>query len=71
MRGVRDGQDYIEVVNADQAAARELGAGGVPFFVLDNKVGLSRAQTAGVFPHAREKTAQKASVSAAIRCIKY
>jgi len=42
-------------VNADQATARELGASGVPFFVFDDKVGLSGAQPVESFLAAIEQ----------------
>jgi len=58
MQGVLESRDYIDVVSADQATARELGAGGVPFFVFNNKIGLSGAQPVGAFHQALEKTAQ-------------
>lgn len=52
MREVLEGRDYIDVVASDQAAARDLGAGGVPFFVFDDKVGVSGAQPVSVFQQA-------------------
>jgi predicted DsbA family dithiol-disulfide isomerase len=55
MQGVFEGRDYIDVVNTDQATARELGAGGVPFFVFNNKIGLSGAQPVGAFLQAMEQ----------------
>jgi predicted DsbA family dithiol-disulfide isomerase len=55
MQGVFEGRDYIDVVSADQATARELGAGGVPFFVFNNKFGLSGAQPVGAFHQALEQ----------------
>jgi predicted DsbA family dithiol-disulfide isomerase len=35
---------YLDVVRADERSARELGATGVPFFVFNERVGLSGAQ---------------------------
>lgn len=55
MRAVLEGRDYLDVVASDQAAARDLGAGGVPFFVFDNKVGLSGAQPIAAFQQAIEQ----------------
>jgi len=52
MQGVLESRDYIDVVSADQSTARELGAGGVPFFVFNNKVGLSGAQPVDAFHQA-------------------
>ncbi|WP_217235774.1 DsbA family oxidoreductase [Streptomyces sp. AC555_RSS877] len=43
---------YAEEVRADEREAAELGANGVPFFVLDRKFGVSGAQPAEVFAQA-------------------
>ncbi|MEV0635537.1 DsbA family oxidoreductase [Streptomyces sp. NPDC050619] len=43
---------YAEEVRADEREAAELGANGVPFFVLDRKYGISGAQPAEVFTQA-------------------
>jgi predicted DsbA family dithiol-disulfide isomerase len=40
---------YVDAVAADNAAARALGANGVPFFVIDNRYGVSGAQPVEVF----------------------
>ena len=40
------GDAYDDAVRQDEATARELGANGVPFFVLDRKYGISGAQPA-------------------------
>ena len=58
MRGVLEGRDYLDVVANDQATARELGAGGVPFFAFNNKVGISGAQPVGAFHAAIEQARQ-------------
>lgn len=61
-RAVLEGGQYAEQVRADIAAARELGATGVPFFVLDRSLGISGAQPLEVFTAALEKAhAQKVS----------
>ncbi|WP_200301362.1 DsbA family oxidoreductase [Streptomyces adelaidensis] len=52
-RGVLDDPAaYADVVRADEREAAELGANGVPFFVLDRKYGVSGAQPAEVFERA-------------------
>ena len=38
------GDAYDDAVRQDEATARELGANGVPFFVLDRRYGISGAQ---------------------------
>ncbi len=43
---------YADAVRADVREAAELGANGVPFFVLDRKYGVSGAQPAQVFAQA-------------------
>ncbi|MFI1001132.1 DsbA family oxidoreductase [Streptomyces galbus] len=43
---------YADAVRADEREAAELGAGGVPFFVLDRRYGVSGAQPAEVFAQA-------------------
>ena len=40
---------YANDVRADEAAARELGVSGVPFFVIDRHYGISGAQPAETF----------------------
>lgn len=57
MREVLEGRDYIETVAADQAAARAIGAGGVPFFVFNDRIGLSGAQPVAAFRQALEQAA--------------
>lgn len=58
MRELLEGRDYLDVVASDQATARDLGAGGVPFFVFNNKVGISGAQPVGAFHAAIEQARQ-------------
>ncbi|MGY0487315.1 DsbA family oxidoreductase [Streptomyces sp. WG-D5] len=43
---------YADEVRADEREAAELGANGVPFFVIDRKYGVSGAQPADVFTQA-------------------
>jgi predicted DsbA family dithiol-disulfide isomerase len=46
---VLDGEEYLDAVHADIEQARAYGATGVPFFVVDQRYGLSGAQPAEVF----------------------
>lgn len=39
---------FVKEVRGDEAEARDLGISGVPFFVLDGRLGVSGAQTADV-----------------------
>jgi predicted DsbA family dithiol-disulfide isomerase len=50
-----DPKAYADEVRADEREAAELGANGVPFFVLDRKYGVSGAQPAEVFAQALEQ----------------
>jgi predicted DsbA family dithiol-disulfide isomerase len=56
-RQLLEGRDYLDRVNEDQAAARELGASGVPFFVFNDRVGFSGAQPLEVFAQALAQAA--------------
>jgi len=46
---------YADAVEADERTARELGATGVPFFVIDRKYGVSGAQPADAFVQVLER----------------
>jgi predicted DsbA family dithiol-disulfide isomerase len=46
------GDRYVDRVAQDLAQARAIGIGGVPFFVIDGKVGVSGAQSPEVFADA-------------------
>lgn len=49
---------YADAVEADVQQARELGIGGVPFFVLDGRYAVSGAQPVEVFERALATAAQ-------------
>ena len=51
--------DYIKEVEQDIVVAQNLGVRGVPFFVIDNKYGISGAQPQEVFEQTIEKAAQE------------
>ncbi|MDT9685518.1 DsbA family oxidoreductase [Streptomyces sp. TRM76323] len=53
-----DGAAYADDVRADEREAAELGATGVPFFVLDRRYGVSGGQPAEVFTQALEQAWQ-------------
>ena len=46
---VLSGDKYTDEVNSDGVRARELGVTGVPFFIFENKYGVSGAQPTEVF----------------------
>ena len=47
--------EYADAVEADIAQARAYGAGGVPFYVVDQRYGVSGAQPAEVFRQLLER----------------
>jgi predicted DsbA family dithiol-disulfide isomerase len=53
------GDRFTESVRADEAEAQELGITGVPFFVIDGKVGVSGAQPIDVLVQALAAAAQR------------
>jgi len=55
---VLSGGRYATEVRADEQAARELGISGVPFFVLDGRLGVSGAQAIEVFVAALRQASQ-------------
>lgn len=58
-------QRFATAVDADIARARQLGVGGVPFFVLDGRYGVSGAQPAELFTQAlRQVVEDRASTVA-------
>ncbi|MFE5583319.1 DsbA family oxidoreductase [Kitasatospora sp. NPDC056531] len=50
-----DPEAYAEAVREDEATATAMGATGVPFFVLDRRLGVSGAQPAETFMRALEQ----------------
>ncbi|WP_369182210.1 DsbA family protein [Streptomyces sp. Y1] len=50
-----DPQAYADAVREDEATASAMGATGVPFFVLDRRLGVSGAQPAETFARALEQ----------------
>lgn len=55
VRSVLDGDTFDEEVQADIDVARELGIGGVPFFVFNRRFAVSGAQPIDVFEAALRK----------------
>ena len=54
---VLTGDDYTADVRADEDQAQQLGIRGVPFFVLDGRLGVSGAQPTGTFTEALRQAA--------------
>ncbi|HEX2145165.1 MAG TPA: DsbA family oxidoreductase [Glycomyces sp.] len=55
LRVLEEPSAYREAVRADEAEAAALGATGVPFFVVDEKYGVSGAQPTELFAEVLEK----------------
>ena len=54
-RAVLDSDDYAGAVRDDVDAARSMGATGVPFFVVDQRYGVSGAQPSELFTEVLER----------------
>ena len=54
-RATLAGNDHAEAVRHDEAEARAIGVTGVPFFVVDRRIGVSGAQPADVFTQLLEE----------------
>ncbi|MFE7794473.1 DsbA family oxidoreductase [Streptomyces sp. NPDC057460] len=60
---LNDADAYAEDVRADERQAAELGAGGVPFFVLDRQYGVAGLQSVELFTQALEQAWQNRSTA--------
>jgi predicted DsbA family dithiol-disulfide isomerase len=58
---VLDGETYGDHVRADEAAAEELGIGGVPYVLVDRKFAVSGAQSPDVFLRALTRAWERAN----------
>ncbi len=54
-RAVLAGNEYADTVREDLEEARQIGIQGVPFFILDEKYGISGAQSTELFKEALDK----------------
>ena len=50
-----EGTEFLDLVHRDQQIAQTLGCTGVPFFVLDEKFGVSGAQSSALFSSALQQ----------------
>lgn len=55
-----ESEDYSAQVRADEARAAKFGISGVPFFVIDEKVGISGAQPVAAFAAALQQASEAA-----------
>lgn len=60
-RAVLVSDEYSDAVDSDSRAAAGLGVTGVPFFVIDNKYGISGAQPEAVFDEALQNAWNEAN----------
>ena len=58
---VLDGEAYADEVRQDELQARQIGIGGVPFFVFDMALGASGAQPADLFASALSQAWERKS----------
>ncbi len=64
VRRVLASDEHLAEVDADAEAAQDLGAGGVPFFVIDRRFGIAGAQPVEVFTQTLERAwAERAPLS--------
>jgi predicted DsbA family dithiol-disulfide isomerase len=63
VREVVDGDAYADDVRADEARARSFGIGGVPFFAIDERYGVSGAQPAEVLLDALRQAYEEAEAT--------
>ncbi|WP_399092765.1 DsbA family oxidoreductase [Streptomyces sp. BBFR2] len=61
-RVLADPDAYADAVRADEREAAELGATGVPFFVIDRRYGISGGQPAEVFRQALERAHEESAL---------
>ncbi len=59
VREVLDGDAYAAEVRQDEARAHQLGISGVPFFVLDMRLGISGAQPTELFTRAFDQAMEQ------------
>jgi predicted DsbA family dithiol-disulfide isomerase len=59
VREVLDGDAYADEARQDEAQAQQIGVSGVPFFVLDMRLGVSGAQPTELFAKALDQAMEK------------
>ena len=66
---VLESNEYEEAIEQDIYEAQQIGVRGVPFFVFNNKYGVSGAQPQGLFEQTIEKAASAAGLKKRIEVI--
>lgn len=68
-RSVIENRQYMADVDQDIYEAQQIGVRGVPFFVFNNKLGISGAQPQGLFEQTIEKAAQDEGLKKKIQIV--
>lgn len=68
-REVLESNQYSDEVENDIEKAQSLGVRGVPFFVIDNKYGISGAQPKAIFDQAISKAAEEAGLKPKLKMV--
>ncbi|KGR75532.1 DsbA family oxidoreductase [Ureibacillus sinduriensis] len=63
------GDQFLDEVQQDISEAQDLGVRGVPFFVVDNKYGISGAQPKALFDQTIAKAADEAGLKPKLRMV--
>lgn len=66
---ILEGNQFAEEVERDIYEAQNLGVRGVPFFVIDNKYGISGAQPQPLFNQTIEKAANEAGLKPKLKMV--
>lgn len=64
-----ESNQYSDEVENDIEKAQSLGVRGVPFFVIDNKYGISGAQPKAIFDQAISKAAEEAGLKPKLKMV--
>ncbi|MFC7685957.1 DsbA family protein [Ureibacillus sp. GCM10028918] len=66
---ILNGSQFSDEVQKDISAAQNLGVRGVPFFVIDNKYGISGAQPKAIFEQTISKAADEAGLKPKLKMV--
>ncbi len=66
---VLSAEDYIEEVKGDIKQAAEIGAMGVPFFVINGKYAIPGSRSEDVFSNAIQKAAEEEGIKPSLKMI--
>jgi predicted DsbA family dithiol-disulfide isomerase len=66
---VLDGNQFLKEVEKEIQQAQVYGIRGVPFFVIENKYGISGAQPQGIFEQAIKKVAEEKGMKSSLQVV--